>query len=337
MLALVFPLNFKPSSSLLAQGVQAPHGAGDLPVQQGGDAGISRPTRPHEQQHLETYWSTLPERQNPEIATGYARSRDDQGTELQQYMRIVLLNPSNRCYQNSLLMVFQWLNSMHGVILPNPLNGVMTLISSSARIDVANIPDWTHLMGTWAQPEAQHDVAEFMSHICQAAPIDDMNGMWCAFQGERTMDESDLSTAALPLVILRMKHVQQCIDSWHADGEARRYLIITPRLLVIQLLRFRSVSGRVRKLTSKVDIPETFTVPAMLDARPSSLTYRIAAGVFHLGGTPLYRSFVRHLDPSGSSHCIVTDDNQRSEVTTPQIDELIKSNVYLLFCVREDA
>ena len=163
-------------------GRSIPYGAGDFPVKQGGAAGISRSTRPHEQQHLETYWSTLSERQNPEIAAGHTHSRDDQGTDLQRYMRIVLLNPSNRCYQNSLLMVFQWLKSMHGVILPSPLNGIMTQISSSARIDVANVPGWTNLMGTWAQPEAQHDVAEFMSRICQVAPIDDMNGMWCAFQ-----------------------------------------------------------------------------------------------------------------------------------------------------------
>ena len=216
----------------------------------------------------------------------------------------------------------------------------MTQLTSHARIDVINIPAWMRLLGTWAQPEAQHDVAEFMSYVLQATPIDGMAGMWSAFQGDRHTDESDLSTTALPLVVFRMRHVQQCIDSWHVDGETRRYLLITPKLLVIQLLRFRLVSGRIRKLTSKVDIPVRLTLPALMDVRPSTISYRVSAGIFHLGGTPSsghYRSFVRHLDPSGSLSCIVTDDNRRPEVTTPQIDELIKSNAYLLFCVREDA
>ena len=321
-------------------GRSIPHGAGDLSVKQRGATGIGRSTRPHEQQHMEAHRSSLSEGQDSEIAIGHAHSGNDQGTDIQLFMRIVLLNPSNRCYQNSLLMVLQWLRSMCGIILPSQLDDIMTQLTSHARIDVVNIPDWMRLLGTWAQPEAQHDVAEFMSHILQATPIDGMVGMWNAFQGDRQTDESDLSTTALPLVVFRMRHVQQCIDSWHMDGDTRRYLLITPKLLVIQLLRFRLVSGRIRKLTSKVDIPVRLTLPALMDVRPSTISYRVYAGIFHLGGTPSsghYRSFVRHLDPSGYLSCIVTDDNRRPEVTTPQIDELIKSNVYLLFCVREDA
>ena len=109
---------------------------------------------------------------------------------------------------------------------------------------------------------------------------------------------------------------------------------------MLQLLRFRVTSGRIRKLSSKVDIPETIAVPAYLDAQPSNITYRVAAGIFHIGSTPSsghYRAFVRHFDQFRSCRCLITDDNQRSQNTTPQIDEQIKSNVYLLFCVRVDA
>ena len=208
------------------------------------------------------------------------------------------------------------------------------------RVDVASVPSWRELMGRWEQPDSQHDVAEFMSHICQSAPIADMTGMWSAFQGERNTDESDLSKTVLPLVVSRLRNIQQCIDLWHEDGETRRFLVIAPRLIVLQLLRFRVTSGRIRKLSSKVDIPEMITVPAYLDAQPSNITYRIAAGIFHIGSTPSsghYRAFVMHFDQFRSCRCLITDDNQRSQNTTPQIDEQIKSNVYLLFCVRVDA
>ena len=123
-------------------------------------------------------------------AIGHAHSGNDQGTDIQLFMRIVLLNPSNRCYQNSLLMVLQWLRSMCGIILPSQLDDIMTQLTSHARIDVVNIPDWMRLLGTWAQPEAQHDAAEFMSYVLQATPIAGMAGMWNAFQGDRQTDES---------------------------------------------------------------------------------------------------------------------------------------------------
>ena len=95
--------------------------------------------------------------------------------------------------------------------MPNSLDNILLHISNAVRIDVASIPSWRELMGRWEQPDSQHDVAEFISHICQSAPIADMTGMWSAFQGERNTDESDLSKTVLPLVVSRLRNIQQCI------------------------------------------------------------------------------------------------------------------------------
>ena len=72
----------------------------------------------------------------------------------------------------------------------------------------------------------------------------------------------------------------------------------------------------------------------------SSVRYSVVGGIFHLGGTPSsghYRAFVKRLDMHGVCHSYVTDDNQNPIPMTAQLEDLIRSNVYLLFCLRQNS
>ena len=255
-------------------------------------------------------------------------------------MQTALLNSANICYQNSLLMVFLWLKLVHQVSMPATLDTVLDQISRQARTDVGSIPEWSEILSDWGQPLAQHDVAEFCMHVFGQNNLDAMTGMWSAFQGDRNVDEFDLAQTVLPLALYRSRTLQQMINQWHDDGTVRRFLLIVPDLIVLQILRFKVVSGRVRKLTSKVDIPLTITLPSFENAMHSSVSYSVVGGIFHLGGTPSsghYRAFVKCLDMRGVCRSYVTDDNQHSIPMTAQLEDLIRSNVYLLFCLRQNS
>ena len=206
-----------------------------------------------------------------------------------------------------------------------------------ARIDVSIIPRWRDILSSRRrQPNIQHDVAEFLMHMLQLGALSDMSGMWTAFRGDRNVDESDLSTSVVPLTMVR-GNKQQLIDNWHQDGELRRFLVIPPKLIVIQLLRFRVASGRTRKLTSKVDTPRTIRIPSLCNAQSSQTVYKVAGGIIHLGGAPSsghYRAFVRRSHQDGGSD-LITDDDQMPRDITSQDADLIQSKVYLIFGVRE--
>ena len=145
-------------------------------------------------------------------------------------------------------------------------------------------------------------------HVFGHNNLDAMTGMWSAFRGDRHVDEFDLANTVLPLAMSRSRSLQQMINQWHDDGTVRRFLLIVPDMIVLQVLRFKVVSGRVRKLTSKVDIPLMITLPSFANAMHSSISYSVVGGIFHLGGIPSsghYRAFVKRLDMHGVCHSYV--------------------------------
>ena len=224
--------------------------------------------------------------------------------------------------------------------MPAPLDVVLDQIIRQARTDVGRIHEWSVILSDWEQPLAQHDVAEFCMHVFGHNNLDAMAGMWSAFRGDRHVDEFDLTNTVLPLAMSRSRSLQQMINQWHDDGTVRRFLLIVPDMIILQVLRFKVVSGRVRKLTSKVDIPLMITLPSFANAMHSSISYSVVGGIFHLGGTPSsghYRAFVKRLDMHGVCHSYVTDDNHHPIPMTAQLEDLIRSNVYLLFCVRQNS
>ena len=220
---------------------------------------------------------------------------------------------------------------------------------------------WTSLLGQWRQPQRQHDIGEFMTHVMQKARPDSMRGAWNMITAAGEV--RDVGDFHGPMVlhmrgpdVVQPTTLQALINGWSDAGEGMRRLIFeAPPLLCIQISRFHGRS-KIRKLMHQVMLGNG-EVHVPCQVRPGTVAsmhcrYRVIALSVHLGDTPSSGHYRAVLMAQGSSEgalgtgehavashstyhgALYTDDGCDAVPVLAGDVHAISSNMYLIWCIR---
>ena len=146
-------------------------------------------------------------------------------------------------------------------------------------------------------PERQHDTCEFIDFVHWKLLPRSLHGVW---QGRRLVtdqpDQTMACTEPTPLskcigLIAPPKHnpdIQRLMNHWSAQEHPQAMIQPMPWLF-LQLPRFRSRRGRIRKSAQWYDIPSLLEVPLFLEDQAMDirwLPYKSVAIIRHHGTQP---------------------------------------------------
>ena len=281
-----------------------------------------------------------------------------------------LVNQGNYCYQHAFILSYMWASHFAaGCSLPLPevssgfhgrLQPVIDFLTSGARrVILSRCLMWASLLQQWRQPQRQHDVGEFMSHVMQKARPDSMWGAWHMMTAAGEV--RDVGDFHGPLMVhicnpsrVQSTTLQALVDGWTDAGEGVRRLIYeAPPLLCVQISRFHG-RRKIRKLMHQVMLGNG-RVHIPCRERPgvdaSELCYRVTAISVHLGNTPSSGHYRAVLMAQGSSECalgtgdfehnpayyngaLYTDDGCAAVPVLQGDVHAISCNMYLMWCIR---
>ena len=201
-----------------------------------------------------------------------------------------LLNPGNACYQNALVC------SLFAVYLQTGIcfGQISELLGSSRSMELVSHSGFATLLHGWAEPERQHDIAEFAQHL-----LSKMGGVVAGWEFRQDIAGHVQAVyrgmlaqpVVLPLPSVHASAVptlQSLIDTWQSEMEGYAGLTHGERLVLLQLDRFTFVGGAVVKNMVEVSIPSSRIVSLPCFEQPASLSivhvrYRVLAMMLHLG------------------------------------------------------
>ena len=234
--------------------------------------------------------------------------------------------------------------------------GLLGTLGTSVR-DLANrtqptllraMPRIQAIMRLWNDPNRQHDVAEFLSHLITQCRMP--FGLECwqvrAIRGLElcVLDEGSLGTPIPLATPVPPNHgqaltFQDCAARFFQEAEhpdQKCALASIAPLVCFQLRRyeFDADTGITHKCTTPVDFSQsTLQVPVWsgVDAvQTRYVPYRIIAIAFHEGVTPTaghYRTCLLH-----QGQLFVTDDGAVARRADSQMLERVQCNSYLFVC-----
>ncbi|CAE7353220.1 secG [Symbiodinium sp. CCMP2592] len=186
----------------------------------------------------------------------------------------------------------------------------------------------------WPDTGRQQDAAEFLSHLNQACQFSALQGTWAILQQGQLVDCGHVSPLLLncDLTSLPRTHgistLQAAVHAWHRlPGNPTLASGVT--CAVLQLNRFSSESGRVRKTRTPIALPKELRVPTWQHDSVVQVRYALSAAVIHLGGSPKeghYRTLL--FDQGGSVR--ITDDGTPSTPPSRDLARVTQENVYLI-------
>ena len=164
---------------------------------------------------------------------------------------LILHNPYNLCYANSVLHMLYYARSHDGQVSGlGAISGALTQAARSSRAtNIARGTEWAYLWRGWRQPTHQHDAAEFLQHLCQQTDCSALGGGWEARQhGDESyniMDEQ-FTCPHLRLQLERPFQIQDAIMKWHQQDSVHAFTR-PPAILILQVSRFLHTERGIRK------------------------------------------------------------------------------------------
>ena len=247
-----------------------------------------------------------------------------------------LVNMRNLCYANSYAQGLSWCvrQADLNVQLPVPWDAaLLALQHRTACSDLLSLPGWHELVHGW-EFGRHEDVAEFATYVQSRAPLGFCDfdlvirrsrlGHNFAFSSETTC----MQMLTLPISTCgSLCGINELLANWCMGGPPLEHVVHgialrrPPRLLLIQLSRFRFEEGRVIKVRSPVQIDHHIRVPTWSSAEEASLeiestTYRVAAVVKHHGIDANSGHYTAWLLDASGSHAWHCDDSVRPRLVT---------------------
>ena len=258
---------------------------------------------------------------------------------LKALLRLVLHNPTNLCYLHSTIFAAHWTMlqaRLHDARVPPPPQVFTMLCPPSAITVVAPVPvqvlqslPWLLMLRAWRDVHRQHDAAEFAMYLIPRISPMGMYGCWearnYAPRGTVTLDRGSLAVP-LPNVLDAGAdlHLQQSVEGWSAQATARYAMCDAPRILCLQLLRFRQQGEAVCKDSREMQgLQGVVHLPRYAGADTLSTTlipYQVAAVQHHYGETPVtghYRTKLYGQKLFAPDRCWLTDDASCAQLTHP--------------------
>ena len=214
---------------------------------------------------------------------------------------------------------------------------------------------WSSVLLDWSRPQMQHDVGAFASHALAKLRSPFMCGEWQSRREDPALRVLDTGPLHIPItmVIPDGSHtLQDCIEAWKLQHSIHA-LCSAPDMLVLQLGRFRqNAQRRFRKYRCVVMLPTHVQMPCFVDASERdtySVSYKVMAGVYHLGTTMSsghYRAFLSEALSEGGSvnpgeprcvleKAVITDDGHAPTRIAEADFNTVLTNAYLIWLVKD--
>ena len=237
-----------------------------------------------------------------ETTFGSPIGQADQPTSI---LELKLVNPGSLCYVHvcliSLLWQATWRISLRnlGVLLRPILEAVL---HHRGSLRIRSLPVLQALFDGWHDPQQQHDVAEYLSHVVGRFRPPALEGSWATRrilqEGLTVVDKGGTTTPLQLPMPGEVFLLHDAIDEWHRNG-AVTALVDPPVAIHLQLERYQAHAGRIRKRSDCLCLAErVFRMPTFRDGVLTSYTvYHVMAVHIHLGPTPAhghYRCLVWH-------------------------------------------
>ena len=91
----------------------------------------------------------IPQGPDAAIPIGSQTAGDDQALHRSRFLACVLMNPVNRCYQNSVLLSLWWLHISCAHALPGWLHSICSRVTLMPRTDLRNDTEWQAIICAW--------------------------------------------------------------------------------------------------------------------------------------------------------------------------------------------
>ena len=230
------------------------------------------------------------------------------------------------------------------------LRPALLAISRLRRLEIPTHHDWKPLLRGWRRPTQQHDAAEFMSHVTDPSAAA-LIGRWqarCLAGGRLSIRDEGNSAPYVSVDITAQHDLQNALNAWHQQQYIHA-LIDLPKLLCLQLGRFRHEGSRTVKVRHRCSVPQRLQVPHFADDFLECATqeYILCSGIVHVGDTATsghYRAMCVHSpfadtrseDSSPALRYTLCDDDRPASLHSPRLDSLLEHNLYVVMYSRLD-
>ena len=133
---------------------------------------------------------------------------------------LVLSNPQNLCYANSVIHMLHQARALAGPISGlGALNGaLMQAARTDQSVNIARGSAWSFMWARWQRPTRQHAAAEFLQHLCQRTDCTALHGGWEARRQHGRVYEiidEQFTCPHIRLSLQRPFQIQDAIQQWH--------------------------------------------------------------------------------------------------------------------------
>ena len=260
-------------------------------------------------------------------------------------------NRANYCYMNASAAALHW--AMRAMSCQpsdfGSLGPALMAISRLKRFEIPTQHDWKAQRRGWRRPTQQHDAAEFISHVTDPSAAA-LVGRWqarCLERGRLPVCDQGSSAPYIGIDITDHSSLQGALNAWHHQHYTYA-LSDPPRLLCLQLGRFRHEGRRTVKVRHRCQVPKHLQVP-VFDGELLECTayeYILCSGIVHVGDAASghYRAMCVHSPletgrSEGSSPALrytLCDDDRQASQRSPNLDNLLDHNLYVVMYSRLD-
>ena len=204
---------------------------------------------------------------------------------LVQNLTMILKNPNNRCFANSVIRLWAWLpvfNPMKAKEMwGNTTRAMEVILSAPGRIDLEEVPEM-EAFWNWHPLEVQADTADFAHSLWSVAQSKGISGRYWATTNYGAVQEKQ----RMPLDIYPEageQSLQELIYAW-VEEDHGHYLSSGQEAIILQIGRFQKVDDKWAKHHKPVEIEQTIIFPSSYDGiHVHKQTYKVAGMILHLG------------------------------------------------------
>ena len=206
---------------------------------------------------------------------------------LVQNLTMILKNPNNRCFANSVIRLWAWLpvfNPMKAKEMwGNTTRAMEVILSAPGRIDLEEVPEM-EAFWNWHPLEVQADTADFVHSLWSVAQSKGISGRYWATTSYGAVQEKQRMPLDIPYYPeAGEQSLQELIYAWVEEDHGHS-LSSGQEAIILQIGRFQKVKEKWAKHHKPVEIEHTITFPSSGDGiHIHKQTYKVAGMILHQG------------------------------------------------------